>query len=333
MRARAALGVALYAGLLAAHLVTLAPSSASSDLVPAVLTVLFSAALHAALCVSYAVVMIRQDHAAFGHVLDTLKWRRIVRTVAPFATTHARQALRVHLRGVWCILWLVEIQNLARTSPADRWEFAPSLVSGTGATTLVNAALKTIVCADLAISFSVAHRVSSWLQLGETWVDLVVSPIATLATMYAVAEPRYALVEARFGYLRMLSLLEPRAYIAALRGLDEVSVLLVKTVVQLIVIVLIFAGFFYEQARARRARPCLWLSACRSLAPAAGRPSARPADAAMRLLTPPAYPALALCAHSSATLPPPPPATRRRPRTWSAASRRTPPSSTSCSLR
>lgn len=244
---RAALGVVLYAGLLAAHVVTLTMSETSTtaaELVSELLTVPFAASLHALLCVCYAVVMVRQDHAAYGHVLGSFKWRKIVRTVGPLAISHARQALRVHLRGIWCILWLVEVHHLVRALPTDQWEFAAPL----SMITLVNGALQTIVCADLAVSFSAASRTLSWLLSGETWVDLAVSPVATLATIYAVREPRYALVVARFGYLRMLSLLEPRAYIAALRGLDEVSVLLVKTVVQLTVLVLMFAGAFLRGA-------------------------------------------------------------------------------------
>jgi hypothetical protein len=247
----AVINACLFAGLLALHVFVgsshfAAPSAETLAVEPVTVSrvVIVSAAfvvLHMAACLLLSLAIIHVDRATFGRSI-WLEPRAVATAVARVLQNESRSSVRLLMRICWCALYIVEAAFMWRASPQDQWdttampEWLSTIQLGFGA----------IICSDIAFGFAAAERKSDYIFSGEAYTDAMLSPVVHLLIFSVTSDAEYTRSVTRFGYLRFLALLDLRAYSAALRGLDEVRLLLVQTLVRLTGVILLFAGFFFE---------------------------------------------------------------------------------------
>jgi len=196
---------------------------------------------HVLLCGLVALAIVRVQRATYGSAI----WqdpRALASTVLHLLPGDARAVVRLNLRMCWCVFYVVEVAYMRRESADEAWDVSAMptwlvwLQLGLGA----------VVCSDLALGYAAAERKSEYVFSGEAYTDALLSPVARLLTYALIDDASYVRSSTRFGYLRMVALLDLRATSSALRGLDEVGLLVVRTSVRLAGVVLLFAGFFFE---------------------------------------------------------------------------------------
>lgn len=197
--------------------------------------------MHACACASVALGMIYFHRSKYGAGI----WYdppALMAALARLGTTDARSFVRLNLRMVWCAQYLIEASYMTRATPFEPWDVSAIplwlVVSQVG--------FGVLVCSDLALGFIAAETKGAYARSGEALADAVLSPVMLLAIFAMSGDRDYISVCARFGYLRFVCLLDLRMYHAALRGLDEVNLLIVQTLVRLVGVTLLCAGFFFE---------------------------------------------------------------------------------------